>query len=69
MTSERYFDQASELEQQVRDAGLSAAAQALSGNGSDECIDCGCIILAARRAALPSAVRCIDCQEQHEGTL
>lgn len=66
MSTERRLELASQLEQQVRDAGLKQARQQLCGAGCDDCVDCGRAILAARRAALPSAVRCIGCQEQHE---
>lgn len=31
-----------------------------------ECLDCGNEIPTRRRAALPSATRCVDCQETHE---
>jgi phage/conjugal plasmid C-4 type zinc finger TraR family protein len=35
-------------------------------NPSVECVDCGEDIDAARRKALPSAVRCMRCQEEAE---
>ena len=33
---------------------------------SDYCIDCGEMIEAIRLRALPTAVRCIDCQKDYE---
>ena len=35
----------------------------LQGDGQDECEDCLAIIPEARRAAIPSAIRCAPCQE------
>jgi phage/conjugal plasmid C-4 type zinc finger TraR family protein len=43
------------LEAQQRVAGLDAP-------GSDVCADCGEAIPAARCRALPSAIRCVECQ-------
>lgn len=34
--------------------------------GEDFCMDCDCPIEPARKAAMPSSERCIDCQQQHE---
>lgn len=38
----------------------------LAAEGEDICVDCDCPIEPARKAALPSAARCLACQEQHE---
>jgi phage/conjugal plasmid C-4 type zinc finger TraR family protein len=38
----------------------------LAEEGEDVCVDCDEPIGAARKAALPSAERCIDCQIIHE---
>lgn len=35
---------------------------ALEAQGSRNCSDCGFEIPAARRRAMPSAIRCVDCQ-------
>jgi len=43
-------------------------AAALDAPGADVCADCGEPIPAERREALPSAVRCVDCQEYNERT-
>lgn len=37
---------------------------ALQGKGSAHCIDCDALIPLARRKAMPSAVRCVRCQEE-----
>lgn len=60
------YELASVTEQANRDEGLYQARAALKAKGCAECVECGEDIPAARRAALPSATRCIDCQEQHE---
>lgn len=44
-------------------AGVRAA---LSAPGREDCADCGDDIEAARREALPSAVRCVRCQKKYE---
>ncbi len=59
-------DVAQALDERIR-AGMIAAARAqIEGEGTDDCEDCGAPIGAARRAALPSASRCVDCQERRE---
>jgi len=55
-----------EREQLDRDAALDAwrrkAASAPSGIGASECIRCGEPIDPRRRAAVPGAERCAECQ-------
>jgi RNA polymerase-binding transcription factor DksA len=34
--------------------------------GTEECVDCGCMISIARRRVYPSATRCLECQEMTE---
>jgi phage/conjugal plasmid C-4 type zinc finger TraR family protein len=46
----------------ARCLGAQARAAALAEPGSGICTDCGEPIPAARRRALPSARRCLDCQ-------
>ena len=48
-----------------RDSHREQAEQRISG-GQVLCMDCEDEIGAARLAALPNAVRCIDCQSIHE---
>lgn len=38
----------------------------LQGDGQDECEDCLAVIPAARRAAIPNAIRCAPCQQVAE---
>lgn len=45
---------------------VAAASAALAGAGADDCVDCNHEIGAARRKAMPSAERCITCQELFE---
>ncbi|MCM0751935.1 molecular chaperone DnaK [Brucella pseudogrignonensis] len=52
--------------EQEREAGISAAQNALQQNGFTVCISCGDDIDIERREALPSARRCLDCQERLE---
>jgi len=49
------------------DAAIAGIRAQLDGAGGDRCIDCEGDIGAARRAALPSARRCIACQKSFEG--
>ncbi|WP_391563235.1 TraR/DksA C4-type zinc finger protein [Novosphingobium sp.] len=51
-----------------RDRAITRAKAALDGAGADLCRDCGRDIPAARRVALPSAIRCVTCQSIHEGS-
>lgn len=57
-------DHASEREAEFIAARLAEQqrAAALDAEGASQCIDCGEQIPAGRRAALPSATRCVNCQ-------
>ncbi|EKE75201.1 TraR/DksA family transcriptional regulator [Gallaecimonas xiamenensis] len=63
------FDRASELEEQQRQRALSAhaairqPAQDKDAQGRVWCIDCGVQVSPKRLVLLPSAPRCVDCQE------
>lgn len=48
--------------------GIRAAAiqASLQGDGQEECEDCLAVIPAARRAAIPNAIRCAPCQQVSE---
>lgn len=48
--------------EQERECGVARIRARLDAAGQDDCTDCGEQIDAARRAALPSAVRCMRCQ-------
>lgn len=47
-------------------ARVAQVQGALTGQGSDECEDCGQPIEPARRMAAPFAVRCVHCQAAAE---
>ncbi len=57
-------DRAIEREEELRADQLRAQqrAAALDAPGNDICADCGEPIPESRRRAMPSAIRCIDCQ-------
>ncbi|PRA87937.1 molecular chaperone DnaK [Ochrobactrum sp. MYb29] len=57
--------------EQEREAGIAAARNQLKQTGTFDCIRCGEEIETERRAAMPSARRCLDCQtglEQWQAT-
>ncbi|MEA3264176.1 MAG: TraR/DksA C4-type zinc finger protein [Pseudomonadota bacterium] len=66
MFDEREIEAGEQAEAGERAAAIARIRAGLHGEGSDECVDCGCGIPAARRAALPSAERCVTCQSRHE---
>ncbi len=43
--------------------GLQNQAAKLRDSGITDCVDCGIIIDPRRKEAVPSATRCIDCEE------
>lgn len=66
MLDEREIEAAEQAEAGERDAAIARIRSGLSGEGSEDCIQCGAPIPAARRAALPSAERCVRCQTELE---
>jgi phage/conjugal plasmid C-4 type zinc finger TraR family protein len=62
----RAFELAAQRAEQERDAGIARSIAELSTPGAVNCIDCSEPIGAARRAALPSAQRCVHCQARQE---
>lgn len=54
-------EQDAELEGKLSVA-VSAARAALAGPGDEICADCGGEIPLQRRVAMPSAIRCVECQ-------
>jgi len=53
--------------EQERDASVARVQSGLGAeHGSAFCLDCGAPIPAARRRALPSARRCIQCAQRRE---
>jgi phage/conjugal plasmid C-4 type zinc finger TraR family protein len=65
---EKYLEQASAITEHLITDGSTAIHKALSGNGQADCEDCGELISPARRKAIPSCIRCIDCQTNFELT-
>jgi RNA polymerase-binding transcription factor len=65
------FDRAQELELKEREQALAAQQKKtveppMEINGIRYCLDCGGEVLQARIAALPTVVRCVDCQSLNE---
>ncbi|AXF86431.1 hypothetical protein DTO96_102185 [Ephemeroptericola cinctiostellae] len=60
------LEQSEQLTDAVRDEAVYLAQQALQGEGSDACGDCGTLIPMARRKAMPNATRCVYCQQVFE---
>jgi len=52
--------------EQERDFAIITARAALKAQGAAECVSCEKPIGRARRLAMPSALRCVECQEFHE---
>ena len=63
---EKYYEQASALEQAQRDQALHLIQAQVQGSGQADCDICGELIPPARRAAAPGAIRCIHCQTTFE---
>lgn len=67
MNSEEHLLEAAQAAVQAQqDRAIAAVQAAILAEGSEDCEDCGEPISEARRAALPSAVRCIGCQTKFE---
>lgn len=62
----RAIELAEQRAEQERDAAVSRTVSALVGAGTADCVDCREPIDPARKAALPSANRCFDCQSLRE---
>jgi len=60
-------DAASERIELQRALSIGGIRRGVSRMGLQLCCDCGIEIPAERLKALPSARRCICCQEEHEG--
>ena len=59
---ERGLERAEAFERLEKDSAVARIRHNLNGLGEEFCITCGERIEEARRMALPSARRCIDCQ-------
>lgn len=60
------IDVANDVILRAAEERAAAIRASLQGDGQDECEDCLQSIPAARRAAMPNAVRCAPCQEVFE---
>lgn len=63
---EKQFEHAEALTEAQRLNALQDAHDACTRAGQSECDDCGDDIPPARRAAFPSAIRCVHCESLHE---
>jgi phage/conjugal plasmid C-4 type zinc finger TraR family protein len=54
------------LQERQREAAVARVRSNLAGLGEEFCLTCGERIEEARRAALPSAKRCVGCQTAAE---
>ena len=57
-----------QIDDTVADAVKRARFMTPTGEGADECDDCGEDIPAARRVALPGTRTCISCQSTRDAT-
>lgn len=60
------IDQAQDFETLRREIAIGAVLQNGFAQGTDHCVTCGCEIEPARKAAMPNATRCIECQSKFE---
>lgn len=67
-TGERQIEAAEQNVAMETEAGVAKIRALLSAAGDEDCMDCGDPIGVERRMALPSATRCIQCQEALERT-
>ena len=58
-----------QIDDTVEDAVSMARALLPSGEGTDECEDCGDTIPEKRRAAIPGVRTCIACQSVRDGSV
>lgn len=62
----REIEMAEEMVTREAETGVARIRGSLAAAGLADCEDCGGPIEPLRRAALPSARRCADCQRQSE---
>lgn len=67
--TDRMIEAAEASVERERDCEIARIRAELEAEGEDFCIDCDEPIGEARKAALPSAERCIDCQTKYERTM
>jgi len=59
-------DRATGLEEADRIGGVALVQARLQGQGRPDCLDCGEDIPKERRDAVSNAVRCKECQDDHD---
>lgn len=59
-------DRASGIEILERISGVAAVRARMQGKGRPDCLDCGYEIPDLRRKAVKNAVRCKECQDDHD---
>ncbi len=64
--SERLLEATGEFDRRQRERTIKRIREGLTLKGDAFCRDCGDPIDVARRMALPSATRCIECQTASE---
>ncbi|MDE1917652.1 MAG: TraR/DksA C4-type zinc finger protein [Sphingomonadales bacterium] len=67
--TEQMIEAAEAMVARERDCSIALIQAELAAEGEDVCVECDEPISAARKAALPSAERCIDCQKHYERTM
>ncbi len=65
-SGQRAIEHAQEMVALERDMAVKAVSRALAQPGAADCSDCGEEISEERRAAMPSARRCITCESRRE---
>ncbi len=58
-----------QIDDTVKDAVLSARAGLPTGEGADECEECGELIAEGRRRALPGTRTCVTCQSVRDANV
>lgn len=66
-THERELEVTAELFFDEEERRIGEARRALAEGRYGKCVDCGAEIPEGRLAAVPEAVRCLDCQRHFEG--
>lgn len=66
MFDERHIESGSLTQERLSESAIARIRDELASEGEDDCIDCGEQIDPRRKAALPSAERCISCQAKFE---
>lgn len=69
--NEKQFEEAQALTERITRAGIEQALQChleppLEVNGQRLCLDCDGPLSRARMQANPNAVRCVECQTDHD---